>query len=50
VTYNTEEDKRQAKVCLRGWSRELAEKKLAEMESFNGRREVNEGETASTLS
>ena len=41
-----------ARACLARWSEEWKEKRTKEMETFNGKREVNinEGETASSFS
>ena len=50
VTYFSEEDRSEAKSCFKRWNSELAEKKTGEIEAFNGKREINEGETASTVS
>ncbi len=51
-SYSTQEDLSQARGQLKRWSDEWKEKKIAEMELFNGKREIsiNEGETASTVS
>ncbi len=51
-SYSTQEDLSQARGQLKRWSDEWKEKKAAEMELFNGKREIsiNEGETASTVS
>ena len=35
---------------MRRWSDERLDKKQSEMEAFNGKREVNEGETVSSIS
>lgn len=50
VTYFNQEDMTDARRCLKHWSEEWREKKASEMETFNGKRDINEGETASTLS
>ena len=46
------EDLQEARLSLKRWSEEWREKKMSEMEIFNGKREVNlnEGETASSMS
>ena len=51
-SYSTKEDLTEARLMLKRWSQEWREKKIVEMETFNGKREVNlnEGETASTMS
>ena len=51
-SYSTREDLTEARDLLKRWSEEWLEKKLAEMETFNGKRDFDakEGETASTMS
>ena len=51
-SYSSQEDLTEARGQLKRWSEEWKEKKIVEMETFNGKREVNinEGETASTMS
>ena len=51
-SYSSQEDLTEARGQLKRWSEEWKEKKIVEMETFNGKREVNinEGETASSMS
>lgn len=51
-SYSTKEDLTEARLHLKRWNAEWREKKIIEMETFIGKRElnVNEGETASTMS
>jgi hypothetical protein len=51
-TYLTIEDLNEARGMLKRWSDEWKDKKTMEMETFNGKRElnINEGETASSIS
>ena len=50
VSYTTEHERKSARKHSMRWNDELVERKQMEMETFNGKRDINEGETASTLS
>jgi len=51
-TYSSMEDLTEARSMLKRWGEEWKDKKIIEIETFNGKRElnVNEGETASSIS